>query len=91
MAQPVARPKVRSRRDGAAVPLDETDKRLLNLMQGSFALRPDPFAGVAEAAAGNGWLDERKMVLEVLTSIRRAGAELVVTYHAKDAADWLTG
>ncbi len=48
MAQPIA--KVRSRRDGAAVPLDETDKKLLNLMQGSFALRPDPFAGVAEAA-----------------------------------------
>jgi DNA-binding Lrp family transcriptional regulator len=42
--------KVRSRRDGSAVPLDETDKKLLNLMQGAFALRPDPFAGVAEAA-----------------------------------------
>jgi siroheme decarboxylase len=46
----VARAKVRSRRDGSAVPLDETDKKLLNLMQGSFALRPDPFAGVAEQA-----------------------------------------
>ena len=41
----VARAKVRSRRDGSAVPLDETDKKLLNLMQGSFALRPDPFNG----------------------------------------------
>jgi DNA-binding Lrp family transcriptional regulator len=50
VAQPIARAKVRSRRDGAAVPLDETDKKLLNLMQGSFALRPDPFAGVAELA-----------------------------------------
>jgi DNA-binding Lrp family transcriptional regulator len=48
MAQPIA--KVRSRRDGAAVPLDETDKQLLNLMQGWFELRPDPFAGVAERA-----------------------------------------
>jgi siroheme decarboxylase len=48
MAQPIA--KVRSRRDGAAVPLDETDKKLLNLMQGSFELRADPFAGVAERA-----------------------------------------
>jgi siroheme decarboxylase len=46
----VAVAKVRTRRDGSAVPLDETDKKLLNLMQGSFALRPDPFAGVAEAA-----------------------------------------
>jgi porphobilinogen synthase len=42
-----------------------------------------------KAAAGNGWLDERKAVLEVLTSIRRAGADLVLTYHAKDAAEWL--
>jgi porphobilinogen synthase len=43
-----------------------------------------------KAAAANGWLDERKAVLEVLTSIRRAGADLVLTYHAKDAADWLS-
>ncbi|HZD16786.1 MAG TPA: porphobilinogen synthase [Actinomycetota bacterium] len=44
-----------------------------------------------KAAAANGWLDERRAVLEVLTSIRRAGADLVLTYHAADAADWLTG
>ncbi len=42
-----------------------------------------------KAAARNGWLDERKAVLEVLTGIRRAGADLVLTYHAKEAADWL--
>jgi porphobilinogen synthase len=42
-----------------------------------------------KAAAANGWIDERRAVLEVLTSIRRAGADLVLTYHAKDAADWL--
>ena len=50
MAQPVARAKVRSRRDGSAVPLDETDKKLLNLMQGSFALCERPFAHVAGLA-----------------------------------------
>jgi porphobilinogen synthase len=43
-----------------------------------------------KAAAQNGWLDERRTVLEVLTSIRRAGADLILTYYAKDAADWLT-
>ena len=48
MAQPLA--KVRSRKDGSAVPLDETDKKLLNLMQGSFELRPDPFKCVAQLA-----------------------------------------
>jgi porphobilinogen synthase len=44
---------------------------------------------MVKAAAGNGWLDERRTTLEVLTSIRRAGADLILTYHAKDAADWL--
>ena len=46
----VAMPKIRSRKDGAAVPLDELDKRLLNLMQGSFPLEPRPYARVAELA-----------------------------------------
>jgi siroheme decarboxylase len=49
MAQ-VARPKVRSRLGGAAVPLDETDKQLLNLMQGRFPLEPRPFARIADLA-----------------------------------------
>jgi DNA-binding Lrp family transcriptional regulator len=48
LAQPVA--KVRSRRDGSAVPLDELDKRLLNLLQGSFPLAPRPYAHVAGIA-----------------------------------------
>ncbi len=43
---------------------------------------------MVKAAAADGWLDERAAVLEVLTGIRRAGADLVVTYHAKDAAGW---
>jgi porphobilinogen synthase len=42
-----------------------------------------------KAAAAQGWLDERAAVLEALTSIRRAGADIVITYHAKDAAEWL--
>jgi porphobilinogen synthase len=44
-----------------------------------------------KAAAANGWLDERRTVLETLTSIRRAGAGVILTYHAKDAAGWLGG
>jgi porphobilinogen synthase len=44
-----------------------------------------------KAAAANGWLDERRGVLETLTAIRRAGADLILTYHAKDAAAWLAG
>ncbi|HXF00731.1 MAG TPA: porphobilinogen synthase [Solirubrobacterales bacterium] len=42
-----------------------------------------------KAAARNGWLDERSAVLETLTAIRRAGADLVFTYYAKEAAGWL--
>jgi porphobilinogen synthase len=42
-----------------------------------------------KAAARNGWLDERAAALEALTSIRRAGADMILTYHAKDAARWL--
>jgi porphobilinogen synthase len=42
-----------------------------------------------KAAVAQGVLDERLAVLEVLTGIRRAGADIVITYHAKDAARWL--
>jgi porphobilinogen synthase len=44
---------------------------------------------MVKAAAAAGYLDERAIVLETLTSIRRAGADIVITYHAKDAAQWL--
>lgn len=42
-----------------------------------------------KAAAANGWIDERDAVVEALTSIRRAGADAIVTYYAKEAAAWL--
>jgi porphobilinogen synthase len=44
---------------------------------------------MVKAAAAQGWLDERRAVLEILTAIRRAGADLIITYHARDAAAWL--
>jgi porphobilinogen synthase len=44
---------------------------------------------MVKAAAAAGHVDERAIVLETLTAIRRAGADLVITYHAKDAAQWL--
>ncbi|HTB70949.1 MAG TPA: porphobilinogen synthase [Solirubrobacteraceae bacterium] len=46
---------------------------------------------MVKAAASAGYLDERTTVLELLTSLRRAGADTIVTYHAKDAARWLAG
>lgn len=44
---------------------------------------------MVKAAAQNGWIDERRVVLELLTSIKRAGADMIITYHAKEAARWL--
>lgn len=46
---------------------------------------------MVKAAAGNGWIDEKNTVLELLTSFKRAGADMILTYHAKDAARWLSG
>jgi DNA-binding Lrp family transcriptional regulator len=58
---PVAQPKVRSRKDGSAIPLDDTDRKLLNLMQGSFDLVPRPFAHVAGLAG----IDEAEVMSRV--------------------------
>jgi DNA-binding Lrp family transcriptional regulator len=63
-------PKTRSRKDGAAVALDDLDRKLLNLMQGSFPLQPRPFLAVAEAAG----VSER----EVLTRVQRLLDERII-------------
>jgi len=44
---------------------------------------------MVKAAAANGWIDEQRIVLEIMTAIQRAGASIVLTYHAKDVARWL--
>ncbi|HLY65379.1 MAG TPA: porphobilinogen synthase [Chloroflexota bacterium] len=44
---------------------------------------------MVKAAAASGWIDEQRIVYEILTGIKRAGADLIITYHAKDAARWL--
>jgi porphobilinogen synthase len=44
---------------------------------------------MVKAAAQNGWIDEKKIVMEMLVGMKRAGADLIITYHAKDAARWL--
>ncbi len=57
----------------------------------TFAYNVSGEYAMLKAAAANGWLDERKVVLESLTAIRRAGADGILTYHALDAAAWLAG
>ena len=44
---------------------------------------------MVKAAAANGWMEEKRTTLEILTSIKRAGADIIITYHALDAAKWL--
>jgi porphobilinogen synthase len=44
---------------------------------------------MVKAAAGKGWIDERRTALEILTGLKRAGADMIITYHAGDAAAWL--
>ena len=44
---------------------------------------------MVKAAALNGWIDEKRVTLETLTAFKRSGADLILTYHAKDAVRWL--
>ncbi|MBN2910204.1 porphobilinogen synthase [Polycladomyces sp. WAk] len=46
---------------------------------------------MVKAAAQNGWIDEQRIVMELMTAMKRAGADLILTYHAKDVARWLRG
>jgi porphobilinogen synthase len=44
---------------------------------------------MVKAAAANGWIDEKRIVMETLLSMKRAGADMIISYHALDAARWL--
>ncbi len=66
---------IRRVRDGFDVPVGAYN------VSGEYAM--------VKAAAQKGWLDEKRVALEILTGIQRAGADIILTYHAKDAARWL--
>jgi porphobilinogen synthase len=46
---------------------------------------------MVKAAANNGWIDEKRIVMENMTAMKRAGAKIIITYHALDVALWLRG
>jgi porphobilinogen synthase len=83
--------------EGADIVMVKPALPYLDVVREAAALRAAPVAAyhvsgeyaMVKAAVANGWLDERRAVLEILTSIRRAGADLIATYHAADAAEWL--
>ena len=45
---------------------------------------------MVKAAVAQGWLDEKAVVMEILTSLKRAGADLIISYHANDVAAWMS-
>jgi porphobilinogen synthase len=85
--------------EGADIVMVKPALPYLDVVREAASLRAAPVAAyhvsgeyaMVKAATANGWLDERRVVLELLTSIRRAGADMVLTYHAADAAAWLRG
>ena len=85
--------------EGADIVMVKPALPYLDVVRAAADLRAAPVAAyhvsgeyaMVKAASANGWLDERPVVLELLTSIRRAGADLILTYHAADAAGWLDG
>ena len=85
--------------EGADIVMVKPALLYLDIVRGAKDLGGAPVAAyhvsgeyaMVKAAAQNGWIDERRVVLEILTGIRRAGADMVLTYHAKDAAEWLRG
>jgi porphobilinogen synthase len=85
--------------EGADVVMVKPALPYLDVIQRVRAAVPVPVAAynvsgeyaALKAAAQRGWINERQAVLESLTAIRRAGADMIVTYHAKEAAEWLRG
>ncbi len=84
--------------EGADIVMVKPALPYLDLISQARALTKLPIAAynvsgeycMVKAAAANGWIDERRVVLEILTGIVRAGADLIITYHARDVARWLS-
>jgi porphobilinogen synthase len=83
--------------EGADIIMVKPAMAYLDVVRAAADISPVPVAAyqvsgeysMIAAAAANGWIDLRTVALETLTSIRRAGADIVLTYWAADAADWL--
>jgi porphobilinogen synthase len=83
--------------EGADIVMVKPGLPYLDVIAGAAALSTVPVAAyqisgeysMIEAAAANGWIDRKRCALEALTSIRRAGAQIILTYYALEAAEWL--
>lgn len=83
--------------EGADMVMVKPALAYLDIISGVAAESPVPVAAynvsgeyaMIKAAAAKGWIDERRVALETLVAIKRAGADFILTYHAIDAARWL--
>jgi porphobilinogen synthase len=83
--------------EGADIVMVKPAMAYLDLVRAAAEISPVPVAAyqvsgeyaMISAAAANGWIDRKTVALETLTSIRRAGADIVLTYWAADVAGWL--
>ena len=71
----------------AYLDINQRERETFSVTVGAYNVSGE-FAMV-KAAAANGWIDEKRIAMEILTGIHRAGASIILTYHAKDAARWL--
>jgi porphobilinogen synthase len=71
------------------MPYLDVIRRIKGLLRPTYAYQVSGEYAMLKAAAQNGWLDERACVLEALLGFKRAGADEVLTYFARDAARWL--
>src|SRR5205823_1552749 len=84
--------------EGADIVMIKPALSYLDVIKAASEISPVPVAAynisgeyaMVEGAAANGWLDRERTIFEVLTSIRRAGADMILTYWAAEAARWLT-
>ncbi len=84
--------------EGADIVMVKPALSYLDVITRVHALTPKPLAAynvsgeyaMVKAAARAGWIDERRVTMEILTSIKRAGADLILTYHAREACRWLS-
>lgn len=83
--------------EGADIVMVKPALAYLDVLKEASLRFPMPYAvynvsgeyAMVKAAAANGWIDERRIVMENLTAMKRAGAKIIITYHALDAAEWM--
>ena len=78
-----------SKRQNELKPLTDEQRRMVETNMPLAAYNVSGEYSIVKAAAQQGWIDEKKLVMENMIAIKRAGAQMIITYHALDVARWL--